>query len=57
MLIEHVDAIIGMRQNLTLTQGSAPNKAPQILENLRQTATQNGDDRNARAIIGQQIWT
>jgi dimethylglycine catabolism B len=48
MLIEHVDAIVGMRRNLTLTQGSAPNKAPQLLENLRQTATQNGDDRNAR---------
>jgi dimethylglycine catabolism B len=48
MLIEHVDAIVGMRRNLTLTQGSAPNKAPQLLENLRQTATQNGDDRNTR---------
>ena len=48
MLIEHVDAIVGMRRNLTLTQGSAPNKAPQMLENLRQTATQNGNDRKAR---------
>ena len=48
MLIEHVDAIIGMRRNLTLTQGNAPNKAPQTLENLRQTATQNGNDRKAR---------
>ena len=48
MLIEHVDAIVGMRRNLTLTQGSAPNKAPQTLENLRQTATQNGDDNKAR---------
>lgn len=48
MLIEHVDAIVGMRRNLTLMQGSAPNKAPQLLENLRQTATQNGDDLNAR---------
>ncbi len=48
MLIEHVDAIVGMRRNLTLMQGSAPNKAPQMLENLRQTATQNGDDCNAR---------
>ena len=48
MLIEHVDAIVGMRRNLTLTQGSAPNKAPALLENLRQTATQNGDDNQAR---------
>jgi Fe-S oxidoreductase len=48
MLIEHVDAIVGMRRNLTLTLGNAPNKVPQLLENLRQTATQNGDDLNAR---------
>ena len=48
MLIEHVDAIVGMRRHLTLSQGSAPNKAPQTLENLRQTATQNGDDNKAR---------
>jgi dimethylglycine catabolism B len=48
MLIEHVDAIVGMRRNLTLTHGSAPNKAPVLLENLRQTATQNGDDSKAR---------
>jgi dimethylglycine catabolism B len=48
MLIEHVDAIVGMRRNLTLTQGSAPNKAPQLLENLRQTANQNGEDNQAR---------
>ncbi len=48
MLIEHVDAIVGMRRNLTLTFGSAPNNAPALLENLRQTATQNGDDRKAR---------
>ncbi len=48
MLIEHVDAIVGMRRNLTLNQGSAPNKAPALLENLRQTATQNGDDNKAR---------
>ncbi|MBC7755166.1 MAG: (Fe-S)-binding protein [Bdellovibrio sp.] len=48
MLIEHVDAIVGMRRNLTLTQGSAPNKAPQLLENLRQTANQNGEDNLAR---------
>ena len=48
MLIEHVDAIVGIRRNLTLTQGAAPGKAPQTLENLRQTATVGGYDRNAR---------
>ncbi|MCE9633134.1 MAG: (Fe-S)-binding protein [Methylophilales bacterium] len=48
MLIEHVDAIVGLRRNLTLTQGSAPNKAPQTLENLRQTSTVGGFDRKAR---------
>lgn len=48
MLIEHVDAIVGMRRNLTLTQGSAPNKAPQTLENLRQTASVGGFDNQAR---------
>jgi Fe-S oxidoreductase len=48
MLIEHVDAIVDMRRNLTLTQGSVPGKAPQTLENLRQTATVGGYDNNAR---------
>jgi dimethylglycine catabolism B len=48
MLIEHVDAIVGMRRSLTLTQGSAPNKAPQTLENLRQTASVGGFDNKAR---------
>jgi dimethylglycine catabolism B len=48
MLIEHVDAIVGLRRNLTLTQGSAPNKAPQTLENLRQTATVGGFNNKAR---------
>ncbi len=48
MLIEHVDAIVGMRRNLTLTQGGVPGTAQQTLENLRQTATVGGLDRNAR---------
>lgn len=48
MMIEHVDAIVGLRRNLTLTQGDVPGKAPQLLDNLRQTATQGGYDRNAR---------
>lgn len=48
MLIEHVDAIVGLRRYLTLTQGDVPGSAPQTLENLRQTATVGGYDRNAR---------
>ena len=48
MLIEHVDAIVGLRRNLTLTKGELPGSAPQILENLRQTATVGGFDRKAR---------
>ena len=48
MLIEHVDAIVGLRRNLTLTKGELPGSAPQTLENLRQTATVSGFDRKAR---------
>lgn len=48
MLIEHVDAIVGLRRNLTLTKGELPGNAPQALENLRQTATVGGFDRKAR---------
>ncbi len=42
MLIEHVDAIVGMRRNLNLTQGLAPGKAADTLSNLRETETQGG---------------
>ena len=48
MLIEHVDAIVGLRRNLTLTKGELPGSAPQILENLRQTSTVGGYERKAR---------
>ncbi|MES1988311.1 MAG: (Fe-S)-binding protein, partial [Pseudomonadota bacterium] len=48
MLIEHVDAIVDLRRNLTLTKGELPGSAPQTLENLRQTATVGGFDRKAR---------
>lgn len=48
MLIEHVDAIVGMRRNLNLTQGDAPGKASETLGNLRETETQGGFDRGAR---------
>jgi Fe-S oxidoreductase len=48
MLIEHVDAIVGLRRNLTLTKGELPGSAPQTLENLRQTGTVGGFDLKAR---------
>jgi Fe-S oxidoreductase len=48
MLIEHVDAIVGMRRNLNLTRGDAPGKAAETLANLRETETQGGFSRAAR---------
>ncbi len=47
MLIEHVDAIVGIRRSLNLTEGDVPGTAPDILANLRETETQGGYD-NAR---------
>ena len=48
MLIEHVDAIVDMRRNLTLTQGNAPGRANETLDNLRQTSTVGGFSLAAR---------
>ncbi|MBY0559499.1 (Fe-S)-binding protein [Hyphomicrobium sp.] len=48
MLIEHVDAIVGMRRSLNLTQGEVPGTAPETLCNLRETETQGGHARTAR---------
>lgn len=48
MLIEHVDAIVGMRRSLTLERGQLPVRAAQTLDNLRQTATVGGFAREAR---------
>lgn len=48
MLIEHVDAIVGMRRSLNLTRGDAPNKAAETLANLRETDTQGGFRNAAR---------
>lgn len=48
MLIEHVDAIVGMRRSLNLREGDAPGKAAETLANLRETETQGGFDRAAR---------
>lgn len=48
MLIEHVDAIVGMRQGLNLTRGDVPGTAPDVLANLRETDTQGGGAKAAR---------
>ncbi|CAN7596286.1 (Fe-S)-binding protein [Trinickia sp. LjRoot230] len=42
MLIEHVDAIVDMRRNRTLTDGDLPGKAPEVLANLRETGSAGG---------------
>ncbi|CAA2140697.1 (Fe-S)-binding protein [Hyphomicrobium sp. ghe19] len=48
MLIEHVDAIVGMRRSLNLMQGEVPGTAPETLSNLRETETQGGHAKAAR---------
>lgn len=48
MLIEHVDAIVDMRRNRTLTEGDLPGKAPEVLANLRETGSAGGYDIGAR---------
>jgi dimethylglycine catabolism B len=48
MLIEHVDAIVGMRRNLNLTRGEVPGTAPDILANLREAGTQSGEPAASR---------
>ncbi len=48
MLIEHVDAIVGMRRHLNLVRGDAPGKAVETLANLRETETQGGYARASR---------
>ncbi|HEY3540005.1 MAG TPA: (Fe-S)-binding protein [Trinickia sp.] len=48
MLIEHVDAIVDMRRNRTLTEGDLPGKAPEVLANLRETGSAGGYDIAAR---------
>ncbi|MFG3590937.1 hypothetical protein [Bradyrhizobium sp. RDI18] len=48
MLIEHVDAIVGMRRSVNLTQGDVPGTAPEIPANLRETDTQGGYAKTVR---------
>ena len=44
MLIEHVDAVVDLRRNLTLERGELPGKAPLALENLALTDNAGGQD-------------
>lgn len=48
MLIEHVDAVIDLRRNRTLVHGDLPGTAPDILANLRETASAGGYDNATR---------
>jgi Fe-S oxidoreductase len=48
MLIEHVDTVISLRRNVTLTTGVVPNKGGEALENLRNTDTVGGFPLAAR---------
>lgn len=44
MLIEHVDVIVDLRRNLTLTTGDLPGTAAEALANLRETSSAGGND-------------
>jgi Fe-S oxidoreductase len=48
MMIEHVDAIVGLRRQLTLEQGATPNKGAAVLENLEATDNPGGFDPATR---------
>ena len=48
MLIEHVDAVVDIRRDLALVQGTVPGKGAQALENLRHTDTVGGYPKAAR---------
>jgi len=48
MLIEHVDAVVDMRRNLTLVGGLVPNKGMEALDKLRDTDTIGGFPLAAR---------
>ncbi|MBE8182276.1 MAG: (Fe-S)-binding protein [Candidatus Portiera sp.] len=49
MMIEHVDAIIDVRRDLTMRRGNIPETTAEALENLRQTDNIGGNDPKQRA--------
>lgn len=48
MMIEHVDAVVGLRRHRTLVGGEVPNKGQALLDALRETDTQGRFALNAR---------
>jgi Fe-S oxidoreductase len=48
MLIEHVDAVVGLRRHLALADGTVPNHGATVLQQLRETDTQGGHPLAAR---------
>lgn len=48
MMIEHLDAIVGLRRFETLERGATPGKAPQLLATLSETDTGSGRALSAR---------
>ena len=49
MMVEHVDAIVDLRRNLTMEQGALPQKSFEALENLRHTDNPDGNNPEQRA--------
>ena len=49
MFIEHIDAIVDLRRDLTLRQGRLPEQSFAVLENLRNTDNPEGNDPAQRA--------
>lgn len=49
MMIEHVDAIVDIRRDLTMRRGNIPEATAEVLENLRQTENLGGHDPKQRA--------
>lgn len=48
MLIEHVDAIVGMRRYLTMEKGELPAKSAELIDELRHTDNPGGHDPGRR---------
>jgi Fe-S oxidoreductase len=48
MLIEHVDAIVGMRRFLTMEKGELPAKSAELIDELRHTDNPGGHDPGRR---------
>jgi Fe-S oxidoreductase len=49
MMIEHVDAVVGLRRHLAMEKGELPTKSAQLLDELRHTDNPGGHDPSRRA--------